>query len=215
MPNAHTEKKLFRKLPLKSTKFYYKYIASSKYDKLLYVESLNENFFIKIIDKNNHLLFKADKITRPTNVKIIQDAIQDFIQINNLSVLSSNVISKKNHLKKKSIYQKDIFFYKNYKTKNNCEIEIGFGSGRHLLHIAKKNPNKEFIGIEIHKPSIEQLLKQCKIQDITNISVLDYDARTFMQILSSNSIDKIYIHFPVPWDKKPHRRVISKSFLDE
>ncbi len=215
MPNAHTEKKLFRNLPLKSTKFYYKYIASSKYDKLLYVESLNENFFIKIIDKNNHLLFKADKITRPTNVKIIQDAIQDFIQINKLSVLSSNVISKKNHLKKKSIYQKDIFFYKNYKTKNDCEIEIGFGSGRHLLHIAKKNPNKEFIGIEIHKPSIEQLLKQCKIQDITNISVLDYDARTFMQILSSNSIDKIYIHFPVPWDKKPHRRVISKSFLDE
>ncbi|HIC78592.1 MAG TPA: tRNA (guanosine(46)-N7)-methyltransferase TrmB, partial [Sulfurovum sp.] len=28
-------------------------------------------------------------------------------------------------------------------------------------------------------------------------------------------IHRIYVHFPVPWDKKPQRRVISKSFLEE
>ena len=44
---------------------------------------------------------------------------------------------------------------------------------------------------------------------------MDYDARLFLEFVPSNSIGKIYVHFPVPWNKKPHRRVISTSFLDE
>ncbi len=215
MPNAHVVKKDFKQFPIKNGEFCYKFIAVSKYDKLVFVEGKGENFFLQIIDKDDKLLLKADKITRFTNVKIIQDSIKNFIKANDFDVLQSNINSTKNHLKIKSPYQKDIFFYKDYTKENDVEIEIGFGSGRHLLHKAKQNPNKEFIGIEIHKPSIEQLLKQCKLQNITNISVIDYDARILMQMMDSNSIEKIYIHFPVPWDKKPHRRVISKSFLDE
>jgi tRNA (guanine-N7-)-methyltransferase len=34
-------------------------------------------------------------------------------------------------------------------------------------------------------------------------------------MLPSNSCEQIFVHFPVPWDKKPHRRVISPTFLDE
>ncbi len=36
-----------------------------------------------------------------------------------------------------------------------------------------------------------------------------------MELVPSNVIGKIYVHFPVPWDKKPHRRVISTSFIQE
>jgi tRNA (guanine-N7-)-methyltransferase len=36
-----------------------------------------------------------------------------------------------------------------------------------------------------------------------------------MELVPSNIVSKIFVHFPVPWDKKPHRRVISPSFLDE
>jgi tRNA (guanine-N7-)-methyltransferase len=36
-----------------------------------------------------------------------------------------------------------------------------------------------------------------------------------MEFLRSNSISKIFVHFPVPWDKKPHRRVISPYFVNE
>jgi len=32
-------------------------------------------------------------------------------------------------------------------------------------------------------------------------------------MLSSNIADRLFVHFPVPWDKKPHRRVISPQFL--
>ena len=34
-------------------------------------------------------------------------------------------------------------------------------------------------------------------------------------MLPSNSCTQIFVHFPVPWDKKPHRRVISPNFLEE
>ncbi|HIC10028.1 MAG TPA: tRNA (guanosine(46)-N7)-methyltransferase TrmB, partial [Campylobacterales bacterium] len=93
--------------------------------------------------------------------------------------------------------------------------EIGFGSGRHLLYRAENEPNTTFIGIEIHKPSIEQLLKQIEIRNLKNIYVLDFDARHFFETIPSNRVSTIYIHFPVPWDKQPHRRVIQPNFLQE
>ena len=35
------------------------------------------------------------------------------------------------------------------------------------------------------------------------------------EMLPSNRCTQIFVHFPVPWDKRPHRRVISPSFLAE
>ena len=53
------------------------------------------------------------------------------------------------------------------------------------------------------------------IQKLDNVLLLDYDARLFMELVPSNLVGTIYVHFPVPWDKKPHRRVISTSFIEE
>jgi tRNA (guanine-N7-)-methyltransferase len=84
-----------------------------------------------------------------------------------------------------------------------------------LLHQAKTNPNIQFVGLEIHYPSIEQLLKQLELQNITNVLVVNYDARLFMEFIESNKVGKIFVHFPVPWDKKPHRRIYSNEFVNE
>ncbi len=97
----------------------------------------------------------------------------------------------------------------------DVSIEIGFGSGKHILYQAKKNPHELFIGIEIHTPSAQQLLRQIELQNIENIWVINYDARLLLEMIASNSINRVFVHFPVPWDKKPHRRVISQSFLKE
>lgn len=97
----------------------------------------------------------------------------------------------------------------------HIRLEIGFGSGRHILYQASNNPDVFFIGIEIYKPAIEQVAKLAIAQNLNNIALLNCDARTFLQMLDSNSLDKIYLHFPVPWDDAPHRRVISYEFLQE
>lgn len=173
--------------------------------------------FIRIYQKaEGGFLVKGDKITRPTEASFLQKVLMDFRDASEANVSYSNIEPKKSLHVKHSPYLKEIdFFAHGFEASREIWIEVGFGSGRHLLHQAKKHPHIQFIGIEIHKPSIAQVLKQCELQSLENILVLDYDARLFMEFLPSNCVGKIFVHFPVPWDKKPHRRVFSKGFVEE
>ena len=36
-----------------------------------------------------------------------------------------------------------------------------------------------------------------------------------MEFIESNTVGRIFVHFPVPWDKKPHRRIYSNEFVNE
>ena len=80
-----------------------------------------------------------------------------------------------------------------------------------MIHQAALNPDVQFIGLEIHTPSIEQLLKQVNIQGITNILAINYDARLFMEFIKSNKVGKVFVHFPVPWDKNLTEESIQMS----
>ena len=176
----------------------------------------NKEFLLGIKSKDENLMIKADKVTRLSPVSLIKDGLNAYVKQNNANVLFSNTNSFKAEKEQKHKYLKDInYFVDDFKTKNEIQIEIGFGSGRHLLYQAKQNPNIQFIGLEIHYPSIEQLLKQLELQNITNVLVVNYDARLFMEFIESNQVGKIFFHFPVPWDKKPHRRIYSNEFVSE
>ena len=176
-----------------------------------------ETLLLRITPKGEGVwLVKGDKVTRPSQASLLQKALMDFRDACGAIEIHSNIEPKKFLHVKRSPYLKNLdFFAREFKHEREIWIEVGFGSGRHLLHQAKKHPHIQFIGLEIHKPSIEQVLKQCELQGIENIMVVDYDARLFMEFLPSNSVGKIFVHFPVPWDKKPHRRVFSAGFVEE
>ncbi len=185
-------------------------------DEILGVELGGEEFLLQIKPDTSSMLVKYDKVTRPLKVNLLKEALAKVSQELKLHILSSNiaishtksVLSSKN-FKKIEDFQNIIF------PKEKISVEVGFGSGRHLLYQAEKNPDTLFIGLEIHTPSAQQVLKQIELQNIDNIWVVNYDARLFLEMLPSNICEQIFVHFPVPWDKKPHRRVISTSFLDE
>lgn len=162
-------------------------------------------------------LLKSDKVTRPSPNFILKHALLAYAKCSNSPILDSNVDNapENTHLKTHDALKTISYFAENFPRDREVRIEIGFGSARHLLHQASVNPDVLFIGLEIHKPSIEQALKQIVIQNLNNIMILDYDARLFLEFVPSNIVGKIYVHFPVPWDKKPHRRVISEAFLKE
>jgi tRNA (guanine-N7-)-methyltransferase len=175
-----------------------------------------QDLLLKINQTKKAYLIKGDKISRPSQVAILQQVLKDYRDLSKTQTINSNIDSKKEKTLKVSPYLKTMEYFANsFQTDKDILVEVGFGSGRHLLHQAKKNPEKIVIGLEIHKPSIEQVLKQCELQNIENILVVDYDARTFLEFLSSNSVEQIFVHFPIPWDKKPHRRVISTAFINE
>jgi len=186
-------------------------------DTLISVTVEDDTFFLLHRNDSNKNLLKSDKLTRPASIYNVHKALLAYAKVSGIEVLSSNVpeYDKNVHLEEVSSLKKIEFFATKFPDADDIRIEVGFGSGRHLLHQAVSNPEILFIGIEIHRPSIEQVLKQITIQKINNLLVLDYDARLFMELVPSNRVSKVYVHFPVPWDKKPHRRVISTAFIEE
>ncbi len=219
MPNIQTKRLELIEFPTSYQEYNYEYIGtSSRGEKLLFTTHKGKSFFLQIIQREADFLIKGDKLSRVSPVSITQNALDGFSKLHNLELTFSNIQSKpeNNRLKDDLGVLKNAYhFTKDFNYDKEIWIEVGFGSGRHLLHQASENPHIQFIGLEIHRPSIEQVIKQSKLQNLDNIIISDFDARVFMQLINSNSVGKIFVHFPVPWDKKPHRRVISKAFITE
>lgn len=220
MPHLHIEEFKEMEFPSTHDEVAFNFIAqncNNKSEQLISVRVEEDDFFLLVKEDESRTLLKTDKLTRPASIYNVHRALSAYADAAKLNVLASNVLSgaKNEHLEKVTALKKIEYFADSFPSDKEVHIEVGFGSGRHLLHQAASNPNILFIGIEIHRPSIEQVLKQVTIQKLDNLLVLDYDARLFMELVPSNIVGKIYVHFPVPWDKKPHRRVISTSFIEE
>ena len=220
MPHLHVTK--FKKIsyPQSFDEVDFNFISTNvnnENEKLISVSVESEDFFLLLKSDEDRILLKTDKLTRPASIYNVHRALNAYAKLANLEILASNVLNgeKNVHLQEVTALKKIEFFANNFPIDRKVCIEVGFGSGRHLLHQAANNKDILFIGIEIHRPSIEQVLKQTSIQNLDNLLVLDYDARLFMELIPSNIVKAIYVHFPVPWDKKPHRRVISTSFIEE
>jgi tRNA (guanine-N7-)-methyltransferase len=190
--------------------------ALTRDDSLIGIEHAGEEFLLQLKPDEKAYLLKYDKVTRPLKVNLLKEALDVVSKELNLEILSSNIATSNAKPALSSEYFKKIEDFENITyPKEKVSVEVGFGSGRHLLHQAKKNPDTLYIGLEIHTPSAQQVLKQIALQELDNIWVVNYDARLFLEMLPSNMCEQIFVHFPVPWDKKPQRRVISPSFLEE
>jgi tRNA (guanine-N7-)-methyltransferase len=220
MPHLHIERFCEIGFPQSEDGVRYHFIAKNANhddEKLICVSVEEDNFFLLVKEDGTKSLLKSDKLTRPASIFNVHKALLGYAKLAKLNILASNVPEhqKNVHLEEISALKSINYFATTFPHAKEIRIEVGFGSGRHLLHQASHNPDILFIGIEIYKPSIEQVLKQISIQKLENLLVLDYDARLFMELVPSNVVGKIYVHFPVPWDKKPHRRVISTTFIEE
>jgi tRNA (guanine-N7-)-methyltransferase len=220
MPHIHIRSFNPVALPAQSDQVRFDFMATNieHADEHLIAAAMDEKeFFLLVKEGKEKSLLKSDKISRPSPNFYIKKALQAYAQLSGAEVLDSNVndTSRSAHLATDSALRSIHDFARTFPEEREVRIEVGFGSGRHLLHQAKAHPSILFIGIEIHKPSIEQVLKQINIQGIDNLLLLDYDARLFLELVPSNIVGRIYVHFPVPWDKKPHRRVISEAFVNE
>jgi len=220
MPHLHIEEFKEIDFPAEENGVVFNFIAANannKDEKLISVNYEGDDFFLLVKEEENRSLLKSDKLTRPASIYNVHRALLAYAKLAKLNIIASNVPEQQKnvHLQEVTALKKIEYFAQNFPRDKEVRIEVGFGSGRHLLHQAVNNPDILFIGIEIHRPSIEQVLKQISIQELDNLLVLDYDARLFMELVPSNIVGKIYVHFPVPWDKKPHRRVISTSFIEE
>jgi len=86
-------------------------------------------------------------------------------------------------------------------------VEIGFGNGEFLVHLARKHPEHYFLGIELSGISIQKLLKRVRETGLRNLFCVRLDAYwAFWLLLSDESVETIYMNYPDPWFKKRHHR---------
>lgn len=92
-------------------------------------------------------------------------------------------------------------------------LEIGFGSGEHLLWQAEQNQDIGFIGCEPFVNGMGTLLGAVETRRIETVRVHDDDARDVLAWLPDGSVSRIFILFPDPWPKKRQlkRRLISED----
>ena len=95
-------------------------------------------------------------------------------------------------------------------------MEIGFGMGDSLLAMARTNPAKNFIGVEVHKPGVGRLLHEIEALSVHNLRIYCHDAKEILQhCVADNALDTVQIFFPDPWHKKKHnkRRLVQPEFM--
>ena len=111
-------------------------------------------------------------------------------------------------------------------------LEIGFGDGQHLFGQAQKNPQNGYIGVEVFKNGVANLMTlisgvkegtnlpeniDALSYPVNNIRVFDDDVRLLFHEIPDSFFDKIYLLFPDPWPKKRHteRRFVNPDNLKE
>ncbi|MEA3638403.1 MAG: tRNA (guanosine(46)-N7)-methyltransferase TrmB [Lamprobacter sp.] len=103
-----------------------------------------------------------------------------------------------------------------FATARPITLEIGFGDGESLAAMAAAAPERNFIGLEVHRPGVGHLLLRLEQRDLTNLRVLRTDATALFETgLPSASLDRVQLFFPDPWPKKRHhkRRILQPGFV--
>lgn len=94
-------------------------------------------------------------------------------------------------------------------------LEIGFGMGDSLIEMARRAPEKGFIGIEVHPPGVGRLLSRAREEGVDNIRVYCEDAiEVLARCIPDDSLAGVQLFFPDPWPKKRHhkRRIVQPAF---
>jgi len=113
--------------------------------------------------------------------------------------------------------EQELDFNKIYTNVQNITLEIGFGMGIATAEIAQANPDKNYLGIEVHPPGIGRLLWEIEKRALSNIRIIEYDASVVAQkMIPASSLEAIHLFFPDPWPKKRHRkrRLVQRPFTE-
>ncbi len=95
-------------------------------------------------------------------------------------------------------------------------LEIGFGSGEHLIWQATHNADVGVIGCEPFEDGVVKVLAAIEGEARPNLRLWPDDARPLLRQFPARSLGRVFILFPDPWPKKRHhkRRLITRHSLD-
>jgi tRNA (guanine-N7-)-methyltransferase len=96
-------------------------------------------------------------------------------------------------------------------------LEIGFGNGEHLAALAAAHPERDYFGVEVHRPGVGHLFMLAATNNLTNLRASAHDAvEVLRDQIAQRALDEVLVLFPDPWHKKRHhkRRLIQPPFVE-
>lgn len=96
-------------------------------------------------------------------------------------------------------------------------LDVGFGNGESLITLAEQHPELNFLGVEVYRPGIGNLLRNAYDSKLENIRVINADVvELLLNNIAANSFSAVLIWFADPWPKRRHhkRRLIQVPFLE-
>ncbi len=97
-------------------------------------------------------------------------------------------------------------------------LEIGFGNGESLVALAAAHPERDFLGVEVHRPGVGHLMLRCEAERLTNVRAICRDAVEVLERrIADGAFDEVLLYFPDPWHKKRHhkRRIVQPAFVEQ
>lgn len=99
---------------------------------------------------------------------------------------------------------------------NPLRLEIGCGKGQFAMEIAKRNPDINFIAVEINKNVVVQACEKAKRENLSNLRFLILGAEKLPLYIEENTVELIYLNFSCPFPKKRYakHRLTHENFLE-
>jgi len=153
---------------------------------------------------------------KPTELK--DRRIRSFVRRQGRLTAAQNFALEK-HLPKFGLQASDgIFdFAKEYNREAPTHLEIGFGNGQSVANMAASHPENNYLGVEVHRPGVGNLLQLVHSKELSNVRVMSDDVFEVLQNnIADNSLAAVYIYFPDPWHKRCHvkRRIVNPVFVE-
>ena len=95
-------------------------------------------------------------------------------------------------------------------------VEIGFGRGEFLRHLAEQAPDVAHVGVELSSKRVLKMARRIAKTDERNIRlVCATGEQVLRELLEEASVERFWINFPDPWPKKRHhhRRLLQPPLI--
>jgi tRNA (guanine-N7-)-methyltransferase len=95
-------------------------------------------------------------------------------------------------------------------------VELGCGKGEYTVGLARNNPNKNFIGIDVKGNRIWTGAKSALEEKLPNVAFLRSRIDFIDHCFAQDEVDEIWITFPDPQPQKPRarKRLTNPMFLN-
>ena len=101
-------------------------------------------------------------------------------------------------------------------SRSEIYLELGSGSGRHLLELGQRYPCSACVGFELRYKRAVRTMEKAQALDLANIYLIHADARLAHRILPHGMVNTLYVNFPDPWPKRrtEKHRLLNQDLLD-